>query len=162
VLFVGDDWAEKLHDVEVQEQAGRRLGKAKLAEGIGGMARLHAGWRLTLPRLGVPAVVGQAAFASLVCLTTLGGRVAVPAGSALTMSGSSSRRPPRARSGWAVRYALERAQARRLPGRQPRVAVRRERLRQILRHHKLSSSGPARGRSPPTRCGRQSWTASRR
>ena len=42
LLFVGDDWAEEYHDVELQDQAGRRLGKAKLAEGIAGMARLHA------------------------------------------------------------------------------------------------------------------------
>jgi transposase len=41
VLFVGDDWAEDHHDVEVQDAAGRRLGKAKLAEGIAGIARLH-------------------------------------------------------------------------------------------------------------------------
>jgi len=41
VLFVGDDWAEEHHDVKVQDEAGRRLGKAKLAEGIGGIARLH-------------------------------------------------------------------------------------------------------------------------
>jgi hypothetical protein len=41
VLFVGDDWAEEHHDVEVQGQAGRRLGKAKLPEGIAGIVRLH-------------------------------------------------------------------------------------------------------------------------
>jgi transposase len=41
VLFVGDDWAEDHHDVEVQDEAGRRLAKAKLAEGIAGIARLH-------------------------------------------------------------------------------------------------------------------------
>jgi len=41
VLFVGDDWAEDHHDVEVQDEAGRRLGKAKLQEGIAGIARLH-------------------------------------------------------------------------------------------------------------------------
>ncbi len=41
MLFVGDDWAEEHHDVKVQDEAGRRLGKAKLAEGIGGIARLH-------------------------------------------------------------------------------------------------------------------------
>jgi transposase len=41
VLFVGDDWAEDHHDVEVQDEAGRRLGKAKLGEGIAGIARLH-------------------------------------------------------------------------------------------------------------------------
>ena len=42
VLFVGDDWSEEFHDVELQDEAGRRLGKAKLAEGIAGVARLHA------------------------------------------------------------------------------------------------------------------------
>jgi len=41
LLFVGDDWAEDHHDVEVQDEAGRRLGKAKLQEGIAGIARLH-------------------------------------------------------------------------------------------------------------------------
>jgi transposase len=41
VLFVGDDWAEDHHDVEVQDEVGRRLGKAKLGEGIAGIARLH-------------------------------------------------------------------------------------------------------------------------
>ena len=42
MLFVGDDWAEDHHDVEIQDEAGRRLGTAKLEEGIGGIARLHA------------------------------------------------------------------------------------------------------------------------
>ena len=41
MLFVGDDWAEDHHDVEVQDKAGRQLGKAKLGEGIAGIARLH-------------------------------------------------------------------------------------------------------------------------
>jgi transposase len=41
LLFVGDDWAEDHHDVELQDEAGRRLGKAKLAEGIAGIVRLH-------------------------------------------------------------------------------------------------------------------------
>jgi transposase len=41
LLFVGDDWAEEHHDVELQDEAGRRLGKAKLGEGIAGIARLH-------------------------------------------------------------------------------------------------------------------------
>jgi transposase len=39
--FVGDDWAEDHHDVEVQDQAGRRLGRARLPEGVVGIARLH-------------------------------------------------------------------------------------------------------------------------
>lgn len=41
-LFVGDDWAEDHHDVEVMDSAGRRLAKARLPEGVAGMARLHA------------------------------------------------------------------------------------------------------------------------
>ena len=42
VLFVGDDWAEDHHDVEVRDATGRRLGKAWLPEGMAGIARLHA------------------------------------------------------------------------------------------------------------------------
>ena len=42
VLFVGDDWAEDHHDVEVQDGTGRRLGKARLPEGVAGIAGLHA------------------------------------------------------------------------------------------------------------------------
>ena len=42
MLFVGDDWAEDHHDVEVQDKTGRRLAKARLPEGISGIARLHA------------------------------------------------------------------------------------------------------------------------
>ena len=42
LLFVGDDWAEDHHDVEVMDAAGRRLAKARLPEGMAGMTRLHA------------------------------------------------------------------------------------------------------------------------
>ncbi len=41
MLFVGNDWAEDHHDVEVQDEAGRRLGKARLPEGVVGIGRLH-------------------------------------------------------------------------------------------------------------------------
>ncbi|EFC86218.1 transposase IS111A/IS1328/IS1533 [Parafrankia sp. EUN1f] len=41
-LFVGDDWAEDHHDVEVMDASGRRLVKARLPEGVDGIARLHA------------------------------------------------------------------------------------------------------------------------
>jgi transposase len=41
VLFVGDDWAEDHHDVELQDETGRRLARARLPEGIAGVARLH-------------------------------------------------------------------------------------------------------------------------
>ena len=42
MLYVGDDWAEDHHDVEIEDATGRRLAKARLPEGIAGMARLHA------------------------------------------------------------------------------------------------------------------------
>jgi transposase len=42
VLFVGDDWAETHHDVELMDASGRRLAKARLPEGVAGIARLHA------------------------------------------------------------------------------------------------------------------------
>ena len=42
MLFVGDDWAEDDHDIEVQDDAGRVLARARLPEGIAGIARLHA------------------------------------------------------------------------------------------------------------------------
>jgi transposase len=41
-LFIGDDWAEEHHDVELMDASGRRLAKARLAEGVAGIARLHA------------------------------------------------------------------------------------------------------------------------
>jgi transposase len=41
VLFVGDDWAEDHHDVEVQDETGHRLARARLPEGVAGVARLH-------------------------------------------------------------------------------------------------------------------------
>jgi len=42
LLFVGDDWAEGHHDVELMDVAGRKLVKARLPEGVAGIARLHA------------------------------------------------------------------------------------------------------------------------
>ncbi|MCX5121997.1 IS110 family transposase [Micromonospora sp. NBC_00362] len=41
MLLVGDDWAEEHHDVELQDETGRRLGKAKPPEGIAAVTRLH-------------------------------------------------------------------------------------------------------------------------
>jgi transposase len=41
VLFAGDDWAEDHHDVEVQVGSGRVLGRARLGEGVAGIARFH-------------------------------------------------------------------------------------------------------------------------
>jgi len=41
-LFVGDDWAEDHHDVELMDAAARVVGRKRLPEGVAGMARLHA------------------------------------------------------------------------------------------------------------------------
>ena len=41
MLFVGDDWAEDHHDVEIQDENGKRLAKARLPEGIAGITRFH-------------------------------------------------------------------------------------------------------------------------
>lgn len=42
VLFVGNDWAEDHHDVEVVDESGRRLARRRFPEGVAGMAALHA------------------------------------------------------------------------------------------------------------------------
>ena len=36
LLFVGDDWAEDHHDVEIQDEAGRKLAARRLPEGAAG------------------------------------------------------------------------------------------------------------------------------
>ena len=41
-LFVGDDWAEEHHDVELMDNTGRALARARLPEGVAGLAQLHA------------------------------------------------------------------------------------------------------------------------
>jgi hypothetical protein len=41
VLFVGDDWAEAHHDIELVDGQGRMLARRRLPEGIGGIAALH-------------------------------------------------------------------------------------------------------------------------
>jgi len=41
VLLAGDDWAEDHHDVELPDEAGRRLARARLPEGAAGVAGLH-------------------------------------------------------------------------------------------------------------------------
>ncbi|MEU1729469.1 IS110 family transposase [Actinomadura sp. ATCC 39365] len=41
MLFVGDDWAEDHHDVEVQNEAGKVLKRVRLPEGMAGVTRFH-------------------------------------------------------------------------------------------------------------------------
>jgi len=42
VLFLGDDWAEDHHDVELVDADGRRLARKRFPEGVAGLAGLHA------------------------------------------------------------------------------------------------------------------------
>jgi transposase len=57
LLYVGDDWSEDHHDVEVQDQTGRVLKKARLSEGTAGMARLHELVASCLPEDAEPSQV---------------------------------------------------------------------------------------------------------
>ncbi len=41
MIFVGVDWAEAHHDVHVEDEDGKRLGGARLPEGVAGIARFH-------------------------------------------------------------------------------------------------------------------------
>jgi transposase len=41
VLFVGDDWAEDHHDIEIEDGAGQLLVRRRLPEGVAGIAALH-------------------------------------------------------------------------------------------------------------------------
>jgi transposase len=63
LLFVGDDWAEDHHDVEVQDESGRTLKTARLPEGMDGMARFHELVAALLPEDAEPSQV-------LVCIET--------------------------------------------------------------------------------------------
>ena len=42
MLFVGDDWAEDHHDVEIVDEGGQVLARRRLPEGLEGVTRLHA------------------------------------------------------------------------------------------------------------------------
>ncbi|GAA2388945.1 IS110 family transposase [Dactylosporangium salmoneum] len=42
MIWIGDDWAEDHHDVEMLDDDGRRIARARLPEGLEGITRLHA------------------------------------------------------------------------------------------------------------------------
>ncbi len=42
LLFIGDDKAEDHHDLELVDESGNRLAKARLPEGLEGITRLHS------------------------------------------------------------------------------------------------------------------------
>jgi transposase len=71
VLFVGDDWASDHHDIELVDESGRRLARRRLAEGIAGIAALHALIAEHLPEDAVdPATGGLAAETVMVGIET--------------------------------------------------------------------------------------------
>ena len=41
MLFVGDDWAEAHHDIEIEDESGRVLARRRLPEGLAGITTLH-------------------------------------------------------------------------------------------------------------------------
>jgi len=41
MIFVGDDWSEVHHDIELQDDAGERLARVRLPEGVAGIAAFH-------------------------------------------------------------------------------------------------------------------------
>lgn len=41
MLFLGDDWAEDHHDIELQDEHGKVLARRRLPEGVAGLTRLH-------------------------------------------------------------------------------------------------------------------------
>ena len=45
MLFVGDDWAEDHHDVEIVDEAGLVLARRRLPAGLAGITGLHAARR---------------------------------------------------------------------------------------------------------------------
>ena len=42
MLFLGDDWAEAHHDIELEDADGRMLVRRRLPEGVAGIAELHS------------------------------------------------------------------------------------------------------------------------
>src|SRR5436853_4459862 len=58
--FVGDDWAEDRHDVEVVDQDGAVFARRRVPEGIEGIVELHALIAAHLPEKWADLEPGQA------------------------------------------------------------------------------------------------------
>jgi transposase len=61
MLFVGDDWAEDHHDIEIVNDQGRRLAQRRLPEGLDGVGRLHALIAAAMPEDWEQLEAGEAA-----------------------------------------------------------------------------------------------------
>ncbi len=53
MLFVGNDWAEDHHDVEIVDEQGRRLARRRVPEGLDGVTGLHGLIAQLFPTSGV-------------------------------------------------------------------------------------------------------------
>jgi hypothetical protein len=60
MLFVGDDWAEDHHDIEIVNEEGRRLVRRRLPEGLDGVTRLHALIASVMPEQWADLPAGEA------------------------------------------------------------------------------------------------------
>jgi len=60
MLFVGDDWAEDHHDVEIVDDLGSVLARRRLPEGFDGIAALHTLIATHLPEEWANLEPGQA------------------------------------------------------------------------------------------------------
>jgi transposase len=123
VLFVGDDWAQDHHDVEVQDEHGRAIRTARLPEGVDGMTRFHELVAGFLPDDAKPSHV-------LVCIETDRGpwvRALVAAG--YQVYGVNPKQPSRHREGMSLSGAKsDKADAHTLAD---MVRTRRHQLRQV-------------------------------
>jgi hypothetical protein len=61
LLFVGDDWAEDHHDIEIVDDTGQVLTRRRLPEGLEGITRLHALIAERMPAQWADLETGQAA-----------------------------------------------------------------------------------------------------
>ena len=61
MLFVGDDWAEDRHDIEIVDEAGKVLARRRLPEGLDGVTRLYALIAEQMPGSWVDLDPGEAA-----------------------------------------------------------------------------------------------------
>lgn len=73
MVFIGDDWAEAHHDIEIQDEQGQVLARRRLPEGVAGMTRLHELIADHAPPDSDPAavVVGIERACQVVCVSDL-------------------------------------------------------------------------------------------
>lgn len=123
LLFVGDDWAEDHHDVEVQDEQGRTLKTARLPEGVAGMSRFHELVAAMLPEDAEPSQVA-------VCIETdRGPWVRALVGAGYQVFGVNPKQAARHRETMSLSGAKsDKADARMLAD---MVRTRRHRLRQV-------------------------------